>query len=114
MQILYMNSFSHDYSDGKKDELIFIIIKIYEILQVLNLADCTNITDTSIIQIAEKCHNLKELDISECPITDLSLMKIAECCPNIESLATMDCLDITDSGLIRYFLVTYLHICYIL
>jgi hypothetical protein len=47
----------------------------------LNVEECLNITDLSIMKIAECCPNIKDLNVSNCPnITLASKNKFREDC----------------------------------
>jgi hypothetical protein len=51
----------------------------------LHISGCQNITDTSIIKLAECCPNLEFLDIAcSYHITDISILKIAESCHGLK------------------------------
>jgi hypothetical protein len=58
---------------------------------------CMEVTDVSIIKIAEYYPNLKNLEISwNRNITDTSMIILAECCPNLEYIGLLKCPNITD------------------
>jgi hypothetical protein len=48
---------------------------------------CYNITDTSMIKIAESCRDIETLNIAYCHnISDSIIVKLAECCPKMNDL----------------------------
>lgn len=81
------------------------IIKIAEScpnLRILNLARCDRVTNRSVIKIAENCPDLKELNLSGCySISDTSIIRIAESCPNMIELNLSGCRDVTDVCTLR-------------
>ena len=56
-------------------------------LESLNFFGNSNITDESIINLVNGCHNLENINLRGCPkLTDTSLFNIATNCPNLEKL----------------------------
>jgi hypothetical protein len=80
------------------------IMKIAECchdLEFLSVFRC-RLSDRSITKLAECCIHIKDLCIPYCSsITDLSMIKIAECCPDMERLNVANCHEITDIGMIK-------------
>jgi hypothetical protein len=76
--------------DGRylSDAIMIEIVDRCPNIQHLSISRCHNITDTSLVKIAECCHDLKYLDVSESSrkLTDIGIIKIGECCPNLEDL----------------------------
>ena len=53
-------------------------------LTSLDLWDCKQITDASVIALSKGCPNLTSLDLSECEdITDASVIALSKGCPNL-------------------------------
>jgi hypothetical protein len=72
----------------------------------LNLQGCGNITDSSIIRIAEGCPDLRSLNVSTDPtsipiVTDVSVIRLAEKYPKLNSLNLRNCVNITDASIIK-------------
>jgi len=64
------------------------------------LYQCTSLTDIGLKYIAEKCHDIKYLNLSKCEfLTDNGLKFIAEGCHNIQKLYLASNALITDIGL---------------
>lgn len=61
--------------------------KIGDECKVLNLADCSKLTDTGVMKICRHCKQLRELSISYCQLlTNKSLEKISESLTNIATI----------------------------
>ncbi|XP_071180510.1 putative RNA-binding protein EEED8.10 isoform X2 [Mytilus edulis] len=61
--------------------------KIGDYCKVLNLSDCSKLTDTGVLKICRHCKQLRELSISNCQLlTDKSLEKISESLTNIATI----------------------------
>jgi F-box/leucine-rich repeat protein 2/20 len=70
-------------------------------MEDLYLAHCCNITDLSIVRIADRCSSIYILDLSFCVcITNISIIRIAQGCPYLEVLYLRGCKKITDDSLI--------------
>jgi hypothetical protein len=70
-------------------------------IQHLSISHCSNITDISIVKIAECCQ--KFLDVSESGrnLIDRGMTEIAEYSPNIENLNISFCCEIIDVSLTK-------------
>ncbi|XP_069765822.1 F-box and leucine-rich repeat protein 13 [Narcine bancroftii] len=69
---------------------------------VLNISDCTRITDVGIQSFVEgpSGSKLRELNLSNCVlITDVSILKIAQRCFRLTHLRMRYCVHLTDSGI---------------
>ncbi|CAG8851998.1 7610_t:CDS:1, partial [Racocetra persica] len=56
-------------------------------LEHLNISYCRNITDKSLFEITENCHDLQEFHFAEAYwITDKSICCIINSCPNLRNL----------------------------
>jgi hypothetical protein len=66
-------------------------------LNTLDVTDCYLITDVGIVRLAEGCPKLKNL--SKLNITDVSLIRLAEVYPNLHTLGLAWCLSITEMGI---------------
>jgi hypothetical protein len=60
-----------------------------------------DITDVSIIKVAEGYPDLRILDLKGCKITDTCVIRLAEKCPKLRSLYMSLNDDITDTSIIR-------------
>ena len=67
-------------------------------LRSLNLTGCSNINDADLGEVTRRCSNLQSLNLTDCKITDTGLSKVARRCSNIQSLNLSRC-RITDTGL---------------
>src|SRR5262249_4325156 len=64
-----------------------------------NLFGCSQVSDESILFIAQNCPQLKKLWLSECTrVSDASLSLIAKTCPLLEVLDLANCEKITDAS----------------
>ena len=71
-------------------------------LRTLNLYECWNITDASVLEVARRCSSLQTLNLYECTsITDASLLEVARRCSNIQWLDLTDCSNITDASVME-------------
>ncbi|XP_066489631.1 F-box and leucine-rich repeat protein 13 [Tiliqua scincoides] len=71
-------------------------------IATLNLSDCMRIGDTGIKAFAEgcSCSSIRELILANCSyITDASLVKIVQRCPNLVYLNLRYCQALTDCGI---------------
>jgi hypothetical protein len=60
-------------------------------LTLLDLRECKNITDQSIIRVAQQCSELESLNVVDCyNITDISILEIAKMCPHLLFLFVSD------------------------
>ena len=79
-------------------------------LRTLNLCGCSNITDTSVLEVARRCSNLQSLNLAYCSsqmtftfptpisnITDASMLEVARRCSNLQTLYLDDCSNITSA-----------------
>jgi len=70
-------------------------------LTEINLTDCHNITDTSVIALAEHCPELMKIFLDYCyKITDNSIIALAQGCQGLIEICLSDCKNITDISLI--------------
>jgi hypothetical protein len=75
--------------------------KLYLVDKINKGMEGTMLTNISIINLAEKCSNLEELDLMHNEnITDVSIFKIGEKCPAIKRLHLLNCDNITDASII--------------
>lgn len=75
-------------------ELIILIA-----LKILLLFISQAITDASIVKLAEKCNNLKQLCVSKCSeLTDQTLIALAQHNPFLNTLEVAGCNQFTDLG----------------
>lgn len=72
------------------------------LLQILDLDQCLNITNESIEVLAQNCHYLQELFLSDTEITDASLRVVAARCPYLQCLRVSYCRNITRESLIAF------------
>lgn len=78
------------------DESIMKVAEKCSQLRILSLNRNMHTTDVSIAKIAASCPDLQELDLSNCyKISDMSIVRIARGCPNIQKLKLPYC-NITD------------------
>ena len=69
-------------------------------LQYLSLNAHHNVNDELLVPLSEKCLNdLREVDLGETNITDQSLIKLADHCPKLESLDLEGCQHVTEVGI---------------
>jgi hypothetical protein len=69
-------------------------------LEVVSIAYCEQLTDTTLIAFGQHCHNLRELNIRETDMTDTGLKAIAFGCPHLEIVDLDSCTQLTDAALI--------------
>ena len=78
-------------------------------LKSIDLGGCCNITDTSVVALAEHCPGLTKIDLGYCSnITDTSVVALAEHCPELKEINLGGCENITDTSkqLLRDYLFT--------
>ena len=72
-------------------------------LQSLDISWCSNVTDTSTIEVARHCSHLQSLDISYCyNITDTSMIEVGRHCSHLQSLTIYGCKNITNTSLKQF------------
>lgn len=79
------------------------------LLEILQLGSCEYVDGSSIISIADRCPNLKKLDLTRCRSLESGVLKKLAQCQRLESLDIQECVtleddecytDIDDSGVI--------------
>ncbi|XP_022851273.1 EIN3-binding F-box protein 1-like, partial [Olea europaea var. sylvestris] len=83
------------------DNVVLDIVKMHgSTLELLNLDGCRHITDASLVEIADNCSLLSELDVSECGITDSGIAALAGAAHlSLQILSLSGCSLVTDKGL---------------
>jgi hypothetical protein len=82
-----------------KEMLIMFGGERFSELRTLNLCNCSNITDASVMEVARRCSNLQTLDLDCCSnITDASVSEVARRCSNLQTLNLDRCSNITDAS----------------
>ncbi|KAJ8907551.1 hypothetical protein NDN08_007662 [Rhodosorus marinus] len=81
--------------------LIHIISKAGSKLQCLNLAGCTELSDTMVSAVAECCPHLEEICLDETQVTDVGLRKLTSECSSLAFVSLRSCSNITDEGCIH-------------
>eukprot|EP01113_Clastostelium_recurvatum_P019350 TRINITY_DN2281_c0_g1_i3.p1 TRINITY_DN2281_c0_g1~~TRINITY_DN2281_c0_g1_i3.p1 ORF type:complete len:1891 (-),score=415.16 TRINITY_DN2281_c0_g1_i3:873-6545(-) len=71
-------------------------------LQHVDLTRCMNITDLTIIALAEKCRaRMQSLNLSWCEaVSDESLVRLAHCCPSLNAINLSKCKRVSDVGVV--------------
>lgn len=70
------------------------------LLSTLEVAGCSQFTDTGFQALARNCRLLEKMDLEECVlITDATLIHLAIGCPRLEILILSHCELITDEGI---------------
>ena len=68
-------------------------------LTSIDLAGCTNITDTVITALATHCRNLTTIVLDGCTnITDTAITALASHCANLTTIMLYGCTNITDTA----------------
>lgn len=66
---------------------------------VLDVSECSNITEEGLLMALPQCRYLVELYVGRCPaVTDRCLAEMGQSCQNIKILDISLCLGVTDSG----------------
>lgn len=95
-----INSFCNFRSVGVTDKGVTEIARGCPLLQMINLAYCTEMTDES-LRALSKCSSLKTLEIRGCPrVSSAGLSAIAVGCRQISKLDIKKCHDIDDAGML--------------
>jgi F-box/leucine-rich repeat protein 2/20 len=69
-------------------------------LLTLEVAGCSNLTDSSLYTFASSCIKIQRMDLEECVnITDNTLLQLSIHCPDIKELTLSHCENLTDSGI---------------
>ena len=91
------------YCHHIKDQHVLSFVGSFKKLQNLSLAACSQITDNSLVLIANGFkETLEELDVSYCsPITDFGVQYITKSLRNLKLLNLLCCRRVTDAGLIH-------------
>lgn len=70
-------------------------------LERLTLTNCTNLSDTPLMEIFASNPRIQALDLSQLhSITDISLKVVAERCPRLQGLNIAGCKRVTDASLV--------------
>jgi hypothetical protein len=82
-------------------------------LEVISLSNMSrNITDTSVIAIADNCGGLRSIDLSGCRnITDAAIIALADGCVGLVWISMALCDNITDAAIIALANCDYLQAC---
>jgi F-box and leucine-rich repeat protein GRR1 len=60
------------------------------------VTSCVEVTDDSLIALAQSCLGLKELQLAECAqITDVGVTAVMQGCPRLEKLCVEECTGLT-------------------
>lgn len=65
----------------------------------LSLWNLSSVSDEGLIEITNECHQLEKLDLCKVNISNKSLVAIANNCPNLTELSIESCSNIGDEGL---------------
>lgn len=85
---------------GITDTGVMAIARGFPLLQTINLAYCTGITDDSLRSLS-KCSNLYTLEIRGCPqVSSLGLAAIAVGCQKLTNLDIKKCYHVNDAGIL--------------
>ena len=85
---------------GVTDASVAAIARGCPMLQMINLAYCTKVTDDALISLS-KCSMLNTLEIRGCPqVSSAGLSAIAVGCRKIAKLDIKKCYDINDAGML--------------
>lgn len=77
------------------------LVSVCSSLQSLDLLNCINITDSSLIHLSEHCTILNDIRLSGCKlITDTGLSRLSQSVPNLVLLGLAGCVRLTDVGII--------------
>ncbi|EGB06650.1 hypothetical protein AURANDRAFT_28949, partial [Aureococcus anophagefferens] len=68
-------------------------------LHLLDLQASRGISDSGVIELAQKCTALKALNLCETSITDAAITAIANNCGDLEALVLQNCENLTDAAL---------------
>merc|ERR1719174_1304750 len=78
------------------DPSIIALANACKSLVTLDLQCCYQLTDPSILAIAENCKSLEKLDVGACSkLTDPSIIAIADNCKSLEKLIVAGCTQVT-------------------
>jgi hypothetical protein len=70
-------------------------------IQDMRLAECTQVTDTGVIALAENCKLLSKVDLQDCnKVTDTGVTALAKNCNLLSMVDLQGCRQLTDKGLI--------------
>lgn len=98
---------SYSHHNQNPDEIlalndvgVYKLVSVCQSIQHLDLIQCTNITDTSLVHLSANCLNLIDLRLDGCKlITDTGLSKLAQGVPNLSLLSLAGCIRLTDAGI---------------
>lgn len=78
-----------------------IILKACRLVTYLNVEDCTNISEDTFFEIGRAVPYLEILDVSRTNISDSSLIEIATRCKALTQLTISRCLNLSDKGVVE-------------
>lgn len=83
------------------DEALVGFVQSFPKLVYINIQDCPNITNQSIIAIAKECLVLRSLILSGCKLTDSAIEQLATHSTRLKHLYLDDCAAITNRAVIK-------------
>ena len=67
----------------------------------LGLRGCSNMTDQCIVDVVNRCHKLRSIDIGSCgQVTDAGVIALGVGCGQLQSINLYGCDNVTDAGVI--------------
>jgi len=70
-------------------------------LKELNLNACRELSERSLVQVAEQCPSLEKIELYwNCRVRDIGLKRLATGCPNLTNVNFSGCKLLSDSGVI--------------
>jgi hypothetical protein len=83
------------------DPMLFSISAHCPHLRVLIIPESTDVTDAALSAVAAGCPLLEELNLDGMNITDVSLLAIAQHCHNLVLLNVSECREVSDDGVLE-------------
>ena len=100
-EVVAKGKMSFSGSSDITDTSVVALAEHWPGLKMIRLWGCSNITDKSVVALAEQCPGLKEIWLDECSnITDTSVVALAERCAGLTKITLIDCSNITDTSVV--------------
>lgn len=83
------------------DECVALIAPRYGLhLTTLLLGGCEDITDASLLMVAQHCRNVEQIDLSCCEVTDAGLTALVHSCRSLNTILLKKCVNVTDASVL--------------
>lgn len=104
--LVSLNSYSRNKSHPASENIslndvgVGKLVSVCPSIQSLDLLNCINITDSSLLHLSEHCPSLRDLRLDGCKlVTDTGLSRLSQSVPHLTLLGLAGCVRLTDAGI---------------